>query len=124
MPCRSFLEMYLRFDKSDGATERTWRNTDMPEKAREKAINIREKTYDRPSHSAIVLQADPISKKAEIRDNISLFFIKDFTRPIIAEKKMIKEETVAHDVPAFLIESTREKVCSDLIDEFFEKWVL
>ena len=69
----------------------------------------------------IILHAEPTSKREEAREIIILFFIKDLARPIIAEKKMINEEIVMQDTPAFFIESTSEKLCSVLNVVLFEK---
>ena len=72
----------------------------------------------RPQYSDIMLQAEPTSKKADTMERIISFLIKNFASPIIAEKKMIKEEMVVQDMPALLIESTSEKLCSDLNADF------
>ena len=51
-------------------------------------------------------------------ENIISFFIRDFSNPMIEEKKIIKEETVIEDLPAFMMELTRENVCRDFSTDF------
>ena len=70
--------------------------------------------------SLIILHAEPISRKAEIIGNRMLLLRIFLRNPMIAEKKMIKDETVMEEMPAFLMESIKLKLCLELMLDLFD----
>ena len=94
-----------------GKKEVDWKNTDRPEKPREKAINENRKSLLISLHPPISRAALLTSKKEQIIGKTVLLFIKDFNALITPEKRIMNEETLIEDSPAFLTESGKLNVC-------------
>ena len=77
-----------------GSIEKTCIKTEMPEKASENEIRGRVKYPKISLFSDIMLHADPTSKKDENRETRTGSFTINLIAPMIAEKKIMYEETV------------------------------
>ena len=87
--CKSFLNRYFFFETTGGRIENTWRKADNPENDIANESKGRCKFPSAFLFSAMILQAEPISRKAEIKAINVLLCEKLLNRLTSEEKKII-----------------------------------
>ena len=102
---------YFAFETQFGKNENTCIWTEKPENPRENAVKDIEIGVTKSRLSLIMLQAELTSASdAHIRF-IDVFSQTEHQSEMSAEKKIMYEETVIEDIPAFFIEYTKLNDC-------------